>query len=355
MHNTGQIVGGVPGVVDADIDAPEAWDIHTGSASTIIAILDTGVQANHPDLNGKVISGWDTRLEIADTSDPNGHGTHCAGNAAARGNDGIGIAGVNWNATILAMRVTSPLGAWNSVDVSEAVMYAVDVGNANVVSMSLQSTVFVQQLSDALAYAYDSGVLPVAAAGNNNTTPIAYPAHYDKCMGVGATNNTDVRWPNSNFGPDLDVVAPGQNVYSSWNASNWLYMSGTSMATPHVAGLAALLMSRNPALTVPEVEAIIKNTSEDKGAAGFDTLYGWGRINLRNALVAAAPACLGNIDGNGTVDINDLLAVISTWGACPVPPATCPGDIAPTGPPQGNGMVDVNDLLMVITHWGACP
>ncbi len=369
MHNTGQS-GGTP---DADIDAPEAWDIHTGSSSTIVAILDTGVQADHPDLNGKVVSGVDVRGVFGpppanygpDTSDLNGHGTHCAGTAGARGNDGVGVAGTNWNTKILAVRVTDPTtGSWNSTDVSEGVIWAVDTGNADVLSMSLQSySGAMTILENAVAYAYDSGTLPIAAAGNvpsSGAGHVSWPARYAKCMAIAATTNFDLRWfdgssSGSCDGPEVDVAAPGKNIFNITRLSGYATMTGTSMATPHVAGMAALIMSRNPALTVPQVEAIIKNTAEDKGPAGFDNEYGFGRVNLNAALLAAAPACTGDVDGNHVVNVADLLSVISHWGACPAPPAACPGDVAPTGPPAGDGIVNVADLLQVISHWGACP
>ena len=235
-----------------------------------------------------------------------------------------------------------------------AIRWAADHG-ANVISMSLQSSTFNTNLQNALAYAYDLGVLPIGAAGNNGTTPVSYPGAYSKCMSIGATDNLDVRASFSNFGTELDVVAPGVNVYSCWNDGAWRYESGTSMATPHVAGLAGLIHSRNPALNSAQIESIIKTTADDKGAAGWDQFYGWGRINLNAALFAAAPPCPADVNHSHAVNVDDLLAVITAWGACPIPPALCPADVAPIGPPQGNGVVNVDDLLLVITHWGACP
>jgi subtilisin family serine protease len=366
MHNTGQ----TGGVSDADIDCPEAWDVHTGSASTVIAILDTGVQADHPDLNGKVIPGIDTyQAGSADSSDLNGHGTHCAGIAAAKSNNGIGVAGTNWLAQILAVRVTSTGGSSNQTDVSEGVIYAADNG-ADVISMSLQFFSDVNlNLQDAVAYAYDSGVLPVAAAGNSPLAGeghVAWPARYPKCMAIAATTHTDARWFLSSFqgscdGPELDVAAPGAAIYGLWRNSGYAgggaapLQSGTSMATPHVAGLAALLRSHNPALTVPEIEQIIRDTAEDVNGGtnpGFDNFLGFGRINVRAALDAAGPACIGDTNGTGAVDVDDLIAVILSWGACPTPPPPCDADVAPS--PTGDGVVDVDDLVTVILNWGAC-
>jgi subtilisin family serine protease len=374
MHNTGQTVGGIAGVVDADIDAPEAWDIHTGSTSTIIAILDTGVQhatphvpgsVDHPELAGKVIDGWNTRDETIDTTDPHGHGTHCAGIAAALGNNGIGVAGTNWNARVLAMRVTSSSGGAFQTDVAEGVIYAAD-NDADVISMSLQFyTSAVVQLENAVAYAYDSGVLPVAAAGNfpnQGMGHVAWPARYEKCMAIAGTTNTDARWFDSASngscdGPEVDVAAPAKQVYNLWRNSGYQSQIGTSMATPHVSGLAALLMSYNPALTVPQIESLLRSTAEDVNAGtnpGFDNFLGHGRINMRDALLAAIPDCEGDATGNGTIDADDLTAVILAWGPCPAPPAACPADVNPH--PAGNGVVDADDLVAVVLRWGAaCP
>jgi subtilisin family serine protease len=269
---------------------------------------------------------------------------------------------VNWNAKILAMRVTDPSGLWNQTDLSEAVIYAADHG-ADVLSMSLQSytTSPLQALIDALAYAYDGGTLPVAAAGNSAAGgTIAYPAKFPKCLAVGSTNNQDVRSSFSNTGVELDIVAPGEVIYSTWSITGnpaVLYNtdSGTSMATPHVAGLAGLIHSRNPSLTSAQIETIIDSSVDDKGPAGWDSQYGWGRINLRTALVQAAPPCPGDANSSPPVDVNDLLAVVTHWGACVSPVIGCTGDISPTGAHPGDGQVNVNDLLLVITHWGACP
>ncbi len=365
MHNTGQFVQGSPGLADADIDAPEGWDIHTGSSSTIIAIIDSGVHATHQDLAGKVLPGVDVYGDNGnppvfgtDTSDLNsgGHGTHVAGIAAARGNDGVGVAGVNWNAKILPIRVVDPSGtSLNQLDLSEGAIWAADNG-AHVINMSVQFNISaLQAMEDACAYAYDSGALPVAAAGNSGLTAVSWPARYPKCMGVSATNNIDGWWTSSNRGAEIDVSAPGVNVYSLHRTSNtaYQYMTGTSMAAPHVSGLAGLLRSRNAALTVPQIEAIIKDTADDKGTAGWDQNFGWGRINIHSALIAATPPCEGNVNGDGTVDVSDLLAVISAWGACPSPPTACAADIAPW--PTGDGVVNVSDLLLVISRWGPCP
>ncbi|MCI0366107.1 MAG: S8 family serine peptidase [Phycisphaerales bacterium] len=359
MHNTGQ-TGGTP---DADVDGPECWDVHQGSAAVILAVIDTGVQhfqanvpgsVDHPDLAGRVITGWNTLANNDVTVDEHGHGTHCAGIAAATGNNGVGVAGMNWNAIVMAMRISNT-GSANSTDCSEAVTWATDHG-ADVISMSLAFSTNNPLLESAVAYAYDSGVLPVAASGNSPS--FIYPGAHPKCMAIGATDKFDVKWPLSNSGPQLDVVAPGVAIFNLWKNSGYAdgvsapLQSGTSMATPHVSGLAALMKSHNPALSVAEIEQIIRDTAEDKGAPGFDNLYGWGRLNAAAAIDAAtAPGCVGDVTGDGVVNVADLLAVIGAWGAC-ADPENCAADVAPL--PDGDGVVNVADLLGVIGAWGSC-
>jgi subtilisin family serine protease len=200
-------------------------------------------------------------------------------------------------------------------------------------------------------YAYDNGVLPIAAAGN--IVGFIYPGAYDKCMAVAATTHFDLRWSSSNQGPQVDVAAPGENIYSSWAGSIYNTQSGTSMATPHVSGLAALMLSYNPNLAPAQVESILKSTADDKGTPGYDQQFGHGRINARRALVEAVQICPGNTNGDTQVNVEDLLRVINAWGPCPLGPGMCVADIAPSG--LGDGAINVSDLLGVISGWGACP
>ena len=356
MLNTGQN-GGTP---NADCHATQAWDLHQGTSQVMLAIIDTGVQhldpniagtVDHPELFGRVVSGWNTRDDTDNTNDEHGHGTHCAGIAGAAGNNAQGVAGMNWNMKILAMRVTDAVGNANQTDVAEAVVYAVDHG-ANVLSMSLQFYGGVNTaLQDAVAYAYGSNVLPVAATGNYQAPGIiAWPAKYPKCMGVGATERFDGHAGFSNNGPEIDLSAPGAEIFGLWRDSQYTtgfpsvgVQSGTSMATPHVGGLACLMKSYNPLLTAAQLEHILKITCDDKGTAGWDPLFGWGRINAYAALRAATKPA--DVNRDGVVNIDDLLAMIAAWGTCPAS-SLCPADIT------ANGVVDIDDLLQVLLNWG---
>ncbi|TWT45521.1 Thermophilic serine proteinase precursor [Phycisphaerae bacterium RAS1] len=337
LDNTGQL-GGVP---DADLDVPETWDYTTGAATVTIAIVDTGVQADHPDLAGKVLPGWNTYNNNSDTTDPHGHGTFVAGVAAAIGNNGVGVAGMNWNARILPVRCVSPAGSGTESQCAAAIVWATDNG-ADVISMSLQYYSGTALLRDAVAYAYDSGVLPIAAAGNGQGPIVAFPARFPKCMAVSATNRNDALWPGSNYGPEMDVSAPGQEVYSLWKNSGYQLLSGTSMATPHVSGLASLLLSIDPSLLPVELESALISTVTDLGPEGFDDEFGWGRVNALAAVRSVTPLGDSNCDGQVNVlDINAFVLALSDPAAYA---ALYPGCARIRADINGDGAVDVLDI-----------
>jgi len=246
LHNTGQQVNGVTGTYDADIDAPEAWDITTGSDNVIIAVLDSGVAYLHPEINPNIwlnnaesngtggldddnngyvddIYGWDFWANDNNPEDYNSHGTHVSGTIAARGNNGVAITGVNWNAKIMALRMGGVVGVVG--DATAAIVYAVDNG-ADIINASWGGPNFSQSLYDAINYANDHGVLFVAAAGNggrdgigdNNDQTPSYPSSYNlpNIMAVAATDQDDNLTSFSNYGvASVDLAAPGENVYST--------------------------------------------------------------------------------------------------------------------------------------------
>jgi subtilisin family serine protease len=348
LNNTGQVVNGIAGTPDADIDLPEAWDLHVGTDAITVAIIDTGVSTSHPDLTPKLVAGWNTIADSTNTDDSFliSHGSHCAGIAAGASNNGIGIAGVSWGAKIMPVKVLTFIGSGVEGDVADGIVWAADHG-ANVGSMSLGFPGSSAIIEDAVNYATDAGMLVVAATGNTAGAPISAPAKYPAVLAVGATDNKDQIASFTSTGPEMDVAAPGVDVYSCWdvffNANTYVYESGTSMACPHVAGLAALVWSANPELSNLEVRAIIESTAEDKGAAGWDPIFGHGRVNARLAVEAAlAPRCAAaDLDCDGDVDASDLATLLGAWGTAG------PGDL------DADGTVGAPDLAVLLGAWSA--
>ena len=286
---------------DHDIDAPEAWDIETGDASIVIAIIDTGVDWDHPDLaanvwnntdeivngsdtdgNGYIddIRGWDFAYEYNNPMDYHGHGTHCAGIAGAVTNNSIGIAGVCWNCTIMPVKGLNNVGSGSASDLSNAIRYAADNG-ADVISMSWGSYDYSGMISNALNYAYNNGVVLVAGAGNDGISNKFYPAGRDNVIAVSATNSNDAEASFSNYGSWVDVAAPGVSIYSTICNDTYGNKSGTSMSCPHVAGLVGLLLSKNSSLTQMEVRTILRSTTDSVTSGRY---IGLGRINAHRAI-----------------------------------------------------------------------
>jgi len=310
LHNTGQ-TGGTP---DADIDGPEAWDIETGSSDIVIALIDSGVDYTHPDLvdnmwinagedlngngiadpedfdgidndeNGYIddIRGWDFINGNKDPMDVFGHGTFCAGIASAVTNNEIGIAGVCWNSSIMPLQVVDDSGGGGGAEdiVGEAIVYAADNG-ANVLSMSLNYDDEAHFIGDAVDYAYAEGTIIVGSAGNDITGLKSYPAGYDNVIAVTATDHNDEKADFSNFGDWVDVAAPGVDVYSLRPDNRYTTGSGTSASCPMVAGLAALLLSKNQSLTQPMVRTIMNYAVDEVNSTEY---IGRGRINAYKAI-----------------------------------------------------------------------
>lgn len=326
---SGQSIQGSFGIFDADIDATEAWAIHTGDFGTVtIAILDTGL-LSHNDLgtnaapfpNGRIVQGRNTNnpltpnLTIDEYSTK--HGTHVSGIAAATGNNMNGVAGVTWGAYVMPVRVTNSSAVGTISNLSDGIRWAADNG-ADVANMSLQWYGITQDesnlLRDAIQYARSAGMLLVAATGNGRPLGagvVAYPARMAGVMGVTATNNDDVSCIvatcgyNANNGNEVDLAAPGDNILSLGPNHSYAYQEGTSMASPHVAGLAALVKSYRLELTNVDLEFILIATAQDLGPVGWDRDYGFGRINAHQALLAAETwkgVVIGSDPPNGAID-----------------------------------------------------
>jgi subtilisin family serine protease len=310
---SGDLVISDPAYVDANqgygqhlLGVASAWSVTKGSGDTIIAIVDSGINPQHPEFAGRIVAGYDFINNDDDATDDHGHGTHVAGIAAA-GLNGIGTVGVCPECMLMPVKVLNQRngGTWGSV--SKGILFAVDHG-ADVINLSLGATITSTTLISSIQYALNHNVVVVAAAGNMASSTPFYPAAVPGVIGVSGTDSNDEHWQISNFGDFIDVAAPSVSIYSSYydliNTSGYAYMSGTSMASPFVSGLAGLILSRNPDLTVEEVTDLIRQTAVDLGDAGRDQYYGYGRVDAYRALVAANdgidPALQEPPDGDGT-------------------------------------------------------
>jgi len=302
--------GGNGGREDADIDAEAAWDRSTG-AGVVVAVIDTGITVDHPDLrpnlwvnhgevagngldddgNGYVddVHGYDFVHRDGDPRDRLGHGTHVAGTVAARGDDGFGVPGVAFDARIMAIQLMDSDGGGSSWQAAEAIRYAVDNG-ADVINASWGSYGYSNAVRSAIAAARQRGVMFVAAAGNegrdNDSTPL-YPASYnlDNILSVAASDRRDRVASFSNVGASkVDLAAPGVDIVSTWTMDQqWTWQDGTSMASPHVAGAIALLLGADPTLSVDELRSAILG-SVDPLASGASLVATGGRLNAAAAL-----------------------------------------------------------------------
>jgi len=270
------------------IEADYAWNTTTGNSSILVAVIDTGIDYDHPDLADNYVSlGYDWVNMDDDPMDDFGHGTHCAGIIAAVLNNTIGIAGLS-QVRIMAEKGLDAYGYGWEDDLARAIIHAVDQG-ANILSNSWGGYYESMLIYDAIKYAYHNGVLVVGAAGNERTSAKLYPAAYDEVVAVTATDRYNEPAWFTNFGEWVEVAAPGVNIYSTIWDDYYDWMSGTSMACPHVAGVAALIWSQFPNATRDWVRAQLRYTAEDLGDPGFDEYYGYGRINARNGVEQAPP------------------------------------------------------------------
>lgn len=291
-----------------------AWDYTTGSRDVVIGVLDSGITHAHPEFADRILPGYDVINDDNDPEDDHGHGTHVAGIAAAALNNGIGMAGICGECSILPVKVLNKNNAGTWSGVAEGLVYAVDHG-ADIVVLSLGSKTKSQIIEEAVNYAIAHNVLIVAAAGNANSADNFYPAAFDGVLGVGATDKNDEKWVLSNFGAQVDVVAPGDGIYSTFNnladpTGGYAVLSGTSMATPHVAGLAGLLLAQNPTRTAAELLSLIETTATDLGQLGYDNQFGFGRIDALAALQAEETANVETAMLSGVIwedsDLNGL-------------------------------------------------
>lgn len=334
MHNIGQ----TGGTVDADIDAPEAWDIQKGSHTVIVGVIDTGIDYTHPDLidnlwvnepefNGTALvdddgngivddvfgARWTGGFGAPTSGDPmdgHGHGTHVSGTIGAVGDNATGPVGVNWNVQLMGLKFLDDAGFGDTADAVSAIEYAIDKG-AHLTSNSWGGGPFSQALKDAVDAAGAAGQVFVAAAGNagtdNDITP-HYPSNYtsDNIIAVAASDHNDNKPGFSQYGlTSVDLAAPGASIYSTWTGGGYSTISGTSMATPHVSGVAALILAQLPSATPAQVKQWILDSVDLVPA--FDPLgptpvLTGGRLNAAKALNLAGAAWLDETPTSGTIN-----------------------------------------------------
>lgn len=308
----------------AKIESAAAWDHQRGTGVTV-AIIDTGTNCSHADLAGKCVAGYDYVNRDNNPADDQGHGTHVAGIAAMLTNNGVGGAGVGWDSLIMPVKVLDRTGNGGHSAIASGITFAADNG-ADVINLSLGGFFTSSTLRNAVEYAIGRGVVVVAAAGNENTSNPSYPAAYNGVIGVAATSQSDQRASFSNYGNTIDIAAPGVAIQSTVMTGGYQAWSGTSMASPVAAGLAALLVAQNPSRTPAQIEQILEQTADDLGESGWDPNFGWGRINARRALTfAPGTSTPGGPTGSVT--------------ATPPPPA------AATATPSGNFVLQVEELI----------
>ncbi len=268
------------------IETEAGWSYSQGSKDQIVAVIDTGVDLDHPDLRNRLTQGYDFVSENDVPDDDVGHGSHVAGVISAAVNNAEGVAGMSWYNPIMPVKVLDATGAGSTYTVAQGIIWATDHG-ARVINLSLGNYAEAEFLHDAIKYAFDHDVVLIAATGNDNTSSPGYPAAYPEVLAVSATDPQKMRAVFSNYGDYIDVVAPGVNIASTYMQQQYAALSGTSMASPHVAALAGMIRSVNPLLKNTEVMDIIRQTATDLGTSGRDAEFGYGQIDVKRALEAA--------------------------------------------------------------------
>ncbi|MDP7086335.1 MAG: S8 family serine peptidase [Phycisphaerales bacterium] len=348
---------------DMDMDAPECWDMTFGDSSIVVAILDDGIDQDHPDISQ--IPGADFTDEGTGgdhTTVCDGHGSCVSGCVAATIDNNLGVTGVAPGCRVVAARIFNAIDffgfclgfiettdAWIVNGISWAANNGARVTNSSWGGGSPSSSV-----TTAFNQTRAAGVVHFGAAGNDSSSNISYPASLASLYAISAINSSGNLASFSTYGNGLAFSAPGEGILTTdwvgsggFDGGNYVTIDGTSFASPYAAGVAALVLSADASLTPDEVGDIMAVSAMDRGASGYDTSYGYGVVNAAGAVAEVDPAedCQGDVDGDGSVGTNDLLAVIAAWGAC----SGCPADI------NDDGWVGTDDILGVIAAWGSCP
>jgi subtilisin family serine protease len=375
------------------IKLPETWDTITGSPRVIVAVIDTGVDYNHPDLAANIwinpgeipdngldddrngfdddVRGWDFAgaygaTEDADPMDRDGHGTHVAGIIGAIGDNETGVAGAAWKARLMALKVQADSGTtMESADIIQAIDYAIAKG-ARIVNCSFGGKTYSKAEFDAFTRLRSAGILAVCAAGNDGrnidpgTSYKTYPANYnlDNIIAVAASDQSDNLWTSSNYGAQsVHLMAPGVDIYSTWasgatsreicRGDSYCNLKGTSMATPHVAGVAALMWSKAPALTYSQIKAAMLNTVDPIAAVSTKLITG-GRLNAAAALSSVRSP--GDLNNDGRIDLADALLALRILAELPV--TVSPGPLDMKADVNADGLLGLPEALYAL-QWTA--
>jgi len=346
QYGTGDLVG----TLDCDLDTDMAWDITTGNSDVIIAIVDTGVDLDHPDLIDNIVPGYNFINEDLPPDDVYDHGTPCAGIAAATINNDIGIAGVCPECSIMSVKVLDDNGFGDWAVIADGVVWSSD-NDADVISLSLGGGQSQEYFEDAINYVIANGTVAIAASGNINTEMDFYPASYEQCIAVGAMspccerkqgiNSCDAEpgW-GSTYGNQIDFVAPGVRIFSTGKrAGYWSEFNGTSSACPHVAGIAGLMLSYNSNLSPETIREFLRQGADDIADEGYDIETGYGKVNAYNTLMLIPLAATGDLNLDGEINISDILILLDY---------ILIGDYHMSGDMNSDGINNINDIMLLI-------
>ena len=347
---------------DMDMNAPECWDTTFGDSSIVVAILDDGIDQDHPDISqypGNDFTDENTGGDHTTACD--GHGSCVGGCVAATIDNGLGVTGVAPGCRVVAARIFNAIDffglCFGFIETTDAwivngIGWAAQSG-ARVTNSSWGGGAPSSSITSAFEQSRQAGVVHFGAAGNDSSSTISYPASLSALYAVSAINSGGNLASFSTYGNGLFCSAPGEGILTTdWVGSggfsngNYVTVDGTSFASPYSAGVAALVLSMDPSLSPDEVGDVMAGTCKDRGSAGYDTSYGWGIVDAAAAVAAVDTGgdCIWDTSGNGYVDTDDLLNVISNWGPC----SGCSSDF------DGDGVVGTDDILELIAHWGSC-
>ncbi|VAX40234.1 hypothetical protein MNBD_PLANCTO03-1380 [hydrothermal vent metagenome] len=368
LFNTGQTVGGQMGLPGADINALGAWDVPRGTHKITVAVFDAGISMSHPDLVPQLVPGWNFLKNSGETNDDNtSHGTHVAGIIAGVVSNREGVAGLAWGTEIMPVVVLNKYGFGNTGTLAEALVWAADQG-IHVASVSIgyypagEDHDDMVALRAAVQYATEQGMLICASAGNNGIgTEMSLLANYPETIAVGATDNRDQLWSGTSTGPAMSVVAPGVNILSTWDSlyqgpgeNTYYARTGTSQATPYVAGLAALLLAINPTLEPDDLRLIIERTAQNIWPIGngWTPQFGYGRIDAAAAaedaytyidkdLGSSDTTCTADFNNDGVVNSQDFISYLSAFQV-----QNWRADLS-----EPFGVFDSRDLIAFLAAW----